>query len=123
MTFFRIFLIISRINVLGDDKGNLRLVSFDDEIKVKAEQNYDNCLPKNLQKLKFYQENEVLSIYKNAPFCIYDINSNKVSFKAKNLPNDELDLKVEMWDTDILNLSRSVNSIYTSTAYGEVRPG
>ncbi len=96
-------------------------MSFDDEIKVKAEQNYEDCLPKNLQKLKFYQQNEVLSIYKNAPFSIYDINSNKVSFKAKNLPNDELDLKVEMWDTDILSLSNSVNSIYTSTAYGEVR--
>jgi len=26
-----------------------------------------------------------------------------------------------MWDTDILNLSSNLNSIYTSTAYGEIR--
>jgi len=95
-------------------------VSFDDEIKVKIEQKFENCLPKNLQKLKYYQQNEVLSIYKNSAFTIYDINSNKISFRAKNLPNDELDLKVEMWDTDILSLSGSINSIYTSTIFGEV---
>jgi len=69
---------------------------------------------------KNYQQNEVLSIYKNSAFTIYDINSNKISFRAKNLPNDELELKVEMWDTDILSLSGSINSIYTSTIFGEV---
>ena len=100
--------------------GNIQLLSFDDEIKLKCEQTFENCLSNNLQKLKFYQQNEVFSIYKNAPFTIYDVNSNKITFKAKNLPHDELDLKVDIWDTDILSLSKSINSIYTSTAYGEV---
>ena len=120
MTWFRKFYVKKRTVILGDLNGNINLLSFDDEIKLKCEQSYDNCFASNLQKIKLYQQNEVFSIYKNAPFTIYDINSNKITFKAKNLPHDELDLKVDMWDTDILNLSKSVNSIFTSTAYGEV---
>jgi len=115
-----VLIIKFRINILGDSNGNLNLISFDDEIKVKTEQIYENSIPKNLQKIKLYQDNQIYSVYKNSPFTIYDITTNKISFRARNLPNDELDLKVDIWDTDILNLSNSINSIYTSTAYGEV---
>lgn len=96
------------------------MISFDDEIKLRTEENFTDQIPNNLQRLKHYQSGELFSVFKNAPFSIYDINANKVSFKAKNLPHDELDLKVSMWDTDIVNLSNNPNAIYTSTAYGEV---
>ena len=106
--------------MLGNSDGNLKVLSFDDEIKLKVEQSFEDCLPKNLQKLKFYKEKEIFSIFKHAPFHIYDINTNKVSFRAKNLPHDDLDLKVDMWDTDIIYLKGNPNCIYTSTAFGEV---
>jgi hypothetical protein len=106
--------------VTGDSKGKLRLISFDEEINIKAEQSFEDSLSANLQKLRIYQGSELLAVFKNSPFTIYDINSNKVSFRAKNLPHDELDLKVDMFDTDILHLSNNVNAIYTTTAFGEV---
>ena len=88
-------------------------MSFDDEIKLKCEQTYENCFSNNLQKIKLFQQNEVFSIYKNAPFTIYDINSIKITFKYKNLLyNNKLYLKVDICDIDILSLSSSINSIY-----------
>ncbi len=44
---------------------------------------------------------------------IWDINdqkqiqSKKPKWMAKNLPNDELDLKIPIWDTDVEFLSRT----------------
>ena len=46
-----VLIIKFRINILGDSNGNLNLISFDDEIKVKTEQIYENSIPKNLQKI------------------------------------------------------------------------
>lgn len=41
---------------------------------------------------------------------------------ARNLPNDHLDLKIPVWDTDMAWLSRSnAYSLATVTAYGDVR--
>jgi len=73
----------------------------------------------NLNIIK--KKNELFLIQRYSPFTIFDINEKKYTFKAKNLPDDELGLRVDMWDTDILNLSSNLNSIYTSTAYGEIR--
>ena len=41
---------------------------------------------------------------------------------AKNLPNDELDLMIPMWDTDVEWLSKTNNySLVTCTAYCDIR--
>jgi ribosome biogenesis protein NSA1 len=39
---------------------------------------------------------------------------------AKNLPNDELDLKIPIWDTSIAYLSNAY-SLVACTAYSDVR--
>jgi hypothetical protein len=36
------------------------------------------------------------------------------------LPNDELDLKVPIWDIDVAQVKTKENIFYTSTAFGEV---
>ena len=41
---------------------------------------------------------------------------------AKNLPNDELDIKTPIWDTSIAYLSReNAHSLVACTAYCDVR--
>ena len=41
---------------------------------------------------------------------------------ARNLPNDHLDLKIPVWDTDMAWLSRTnAYSLATVTAYGDIR--
>jgi ribosome biogenesis protein NSA1 len=63
---------------------------------------------------------EIKYLIVNPLFKIFDITQNKVVWKAKNLPHDELDMKVPMWDVDCVYLPNK-NVIYTGTAYGEIR--
>lgn len=50
---------------------------------------------------------------------IIDLTSKSVIFTSKNLPNDELDLEVPVWDTDLAFLSPNVVS--TCSRHGYVR--
>lgn len=54
---------------------------------------------------------------------VWDVNNNKApKWTARNLPNDELDLKIPVWDTDLAFLSRSnSHSLVACTAYSEIR--
>jgi len=55
---------------------------------------------------------------------IWDINKagEQPLWMAKNLPNDELDLKIPIFDTSLCYLSRSNNfSLVACTAYCDVR--
>ena len=53
---------------------------------------------------------------------IWDVETCKQTWSAKNLPNDHLDLKIPIWDTDIEWLSRTnTYSMVTCTAYCDVR--
>lgn len=50
---------------------------------------------------------------------VIDLTNKTVTFTTKNIPNDELDLEVPVWDTDFTFLSS--NSIATCSRYGYVR--
>jgi len=55
---------------------------------------------------------------------IWNINDfgAKPKWQCRNLPNDELDLKIPIWDTDMEWLSRTnAYSLVTCTAYCDVR--
>lgn len=79
------------------------------------------------KSLKLYKINnssnkeEFYSLYENCPLRIFNIEKKAVSFKSKNVPNDELDLKVPIWDTDITEEINNNNVFYVSTAYGKIR--
>lgn len=53
---------------------------------------------------------------------LWDITTSKQLWTGKNLPNDHLDLKIPIWDTDLCWLSRSnTYSLAACTAYSDVR--
>jgi hypothetical protein len=54
---------------------------------------------------------------------IWDVSEKPTQrWLAKNLPNDELDLKIPIWDTDIEWLSRTNTfSLVSCSAYCDVR--
>ena len=115
------------INGLSDSKINI--VSFNEHLKFNNSSIYSplDTSNKNL-KIKLggiansiYNTDSVYLLYKNNPFLLYNINEQKIEFKGKNLPNDELNLRIPMHDMDIVEVKNNPRLNYISTAYGEIR--
>lgn len=64
---------------------------------------------------------EVVIGSKNHLLQVWDISTDKKTpkWQARNLPNDELDLQIPIWDTDLCYLS--ANNFCSVTAYGDIR--
>ena len=115
------------INGTSDSKVNL--VSFDEQLKFNNSSIYTplDTSNKNLKiKLRgiadsLYNTDSAYLLYQNNPFILYNINQQKVEFKGKNLPNDELNLRIPMHDMDIVEVKNNPRLNYISTAYGEIR--
>ena len=115
------------INGTSDSKVNL--VSFDEQLKFNNSSIYTplDTSNKNLKiKLRgiansLYNTDSAYILYQNNPFILYNINQQKVEFKGKNLPNDELNLRIPMHDMDIVEVKNNPRLNYISTAYGEIR--
>ena len=77
---------------------------------------------KKLQKISdSFSTQEFFCLQKDSPISIFDIQKKQISWKAKNLPNDELDLQVPIWDIDVGQSKKNENLFYVSTSYGEVK--
>ena len=115
------------INGTSDSKVNL--VSFDEQLKFNNSSIYTplDTSNKNLKiKLRgiansLYNTDSAYLLYQNNPFILYNINQQKIEFKGKNLPNDELNLRIPMHDMDIVEVKNNPRLNYISTAYGEIR--
>ena len=115
------------INGLSDSKINI--VSFNEHLKFNNSSIYSplDTSNKNLKiKLRgiansIYNTDSVYLLYQNNPFLLYNINEQKIEFKGKNLPNDELNLRIPMHDMDIVEVKNNPRLNYISTAYGEIR--
>ena len=115
------------INGASDSKVNL--VSFDEQLKFNNSSIYTplDTSNKNLKiKLRgiansLYNTDSAYLLYQNNPFILYNINQQKIEFKGKNLPNDELNLRIPMHDMDIVEVKNNPKLNYISTAYGEIR--
>ena len=115
------------INGLSDSKINI--VSFNEHLKFNNSSIYSplDTSNKNLKiKLRgiansIYNTDSVYLLYQNNPFLLYNINKQKIEFKGKNLPNDELNLRIPMHDMDIVEVKNNPRLNYISTAYGEIR--
>ena len=58
--------------------------------------------------------------FKDTLLQLWDINDQKKPvWQARNLPNDELDLQIPIYDTDICHLNEHL--ICVTTGYGDVR--
>ena len=115
------------INGTSDSKVNL--VSFDEQLKFNNSSIYTplDTSNKNLKiKLRgiansLYNTDSAYLLCQNNPFILYNINQQKIEFKGKNLPNDELNLRIPMHDMDIVEVKNNPRLNYISTAYGEIR--
>eukprot|EP00347_Sterkiella_histriomuscorum_P013541 403364316 len=98
----------------------------DIELKVKSEQ-------VQFMKQSPFDSNKIVIGSKDSLLQIWDINqatqgssgkakgdSKKPIWQAKNVANDELDLAIPMWDTDMCFLG-TPNNMVACTAYGEIR--
>jgi WD40 repeat protein len=56
---------------------------------------------------------------KNLDLKIWDIETRQTTFKAKNVPNDSLDIAVPIWITDASWNNDGI--VFTSTAYNQIR--
>jgi ribosome biogenesis protein NSA1 len=76
---------------------------------------------KSLQKIANSSvTQDVFLLYKDTPVSIFDLENKKLTWRAKNLPNDELDLKVPIYDVDLAQ-TKNPNVFFTATGYGEIR--
>ena len=117
------------IFINGTSGDNLNIVSFDEEQKLNNSSIHFpfDTSNKNLKiKLRYvsnsiYNKNSIYILYQNSPFHLYNIQEKKIEFKAKNLPNDELNLRIPMHDTDIVEVKNNPRLNYISTVFGEIR--
>ena len=63
----------------------------------------------------------IYGLFENTPLAIFNIEKNKVEFRGKNLPNDELNLRIPMYDTYAVESVSNPRNVYVSTAYGDIR--
>jgi WD40 repeat protein len=68
-----------------------------------------------------FKPEEVAVGFKDTLLQLWDMSKkgSQASWQARNLPNDELDLQIPIFDTDISFLD--ANHIVATTGYGEIR--
>ncbi len=105
---------------LSSENNNIDIFQFDSEMEITNYVKFETGI-KNLFALEnSSQPNEIFCLNKRTSLQIYDSVTNKICWKSKNLPNDELDLMVPIWDTDLAQNKSNHNLFYTSTAFGNV---
>lgn len=105
---------------LSSESNNIDVFQFDREMEITNYFKFETGI-KNLFSLKnSSQPNEIFCLNKKTTLQVYDSVQNKITWKSKNVPNDELDLMVPIWDTDLAQNKSNHNLFYTSTAFGNV---
>jgi len=66
-------------------------------------------------------ENKIAVYYESHLLSLWNINDKKCIWKAKNVPNDDLNLPIPIHDMSCKFDLGNPNKLYTSTAYGEIR--
>ena len=113
------------ILINGTSDNKLNIISFDEDYEFVSSSVYmpmenSNIVLKRVSN-SFFNKESVYSLYKNSPLVLYNIQNQKIEFKGKNLPNDELNLRIPMYDTDVVEVKNNPRLNYVSTAYGEIR--
>jgi hypothetical protein len=107
--------------ILARSDNIINLIQYDDELKIISNTEH-NIKTQKLQMIKDSQATrEFFCLFKDTPISIFDLDKNEISWKAKNLPNDEFNLKIPVWDVDVANSKSNLNLFYTATAFGEIR--
>ena len=117
------------IFINGTSDNKLNIVTFDEENKYinssfyKPLEDLNNNLKIKLRNVSnsIYNSDSVYALYEHSPLILYNIQEQKIEFKGKNLPNDELNLRIPIYDTDIVEVKNNPRLNYVSTAYGDIR--
>ncbi|XP_055627510.1 WD repeat-containing protein 74 isoform X2 [Toxorhynchites rutilus septentrionalis] len=101
--------------IAGTDQGTITINKYPDTVKFSAGE--------NLSKLRICQEDQNLMVTggKNLKQIIkvWDLEAQKVTFTAKNVKKDMLDLEQPVWENDVLFIDK--NTIASCSRYGYVR--
>ena len=113
------------IIINGTSDNKLNIVSFNEDNEFEGSSIYTPLESSNITLKRIsnslFNKDSVYALYKNTPLVLYNIQNQKIEFKGKNLPNDELNLTIPMHDTDVVEVKNNPRLNYVSTAYGEIR--
>lgn len=68
-----------------------------------------------------FNKDSIYVCYKDAPLLLFNIDKGKTEFKSKNMPNDEYNLEVPNYYTDVCENLKNPRICYASTGQGEIR--
>lgn len=106
---------------LSSEKNTIDIFQFDSAMEITNYLKFEPDLKKLFALKNSSLPNEIFCLSKNRPLQVYDCVQNKTTWRSKNMPNDELDLMVPIWDTDLAQNKSNPNLFYTSTAFGHVK--
>ena len=113
------------IIINGTSDNKLNIVSFNEDNEFEGSSIYTPLESSNITLKRIsnslFNKDSAYALYKNTPLVLYNIQNQKIEFKGKNLPNDELNLTIPMHDTDVVEVKNNPRLNYVSTAYGEIR--
>lgn len=106
--------------ILAKNDNKLSVFRFDEDFNMTPQE-----LDTDTVKLQCIRDapstQEIFCLYRDNPIKIFDLERGKMTWSAKNVPNNEYDIKQGMFDTDVAYSKQNPNLFYTSTAYGEIR--
>ena len=119
----------SNLLINGNEKSEISIINFSKENTFKSNKKLipiENPNPNLRIKLSNiensnYNKESIYLMYENTPLLLYNIEKEKIEFKGKNLPHDELGLRIPIYDTSLNEVKNNNRLIYVSTAYGEIR--
>ena len=114
----------NRILISANKKNEISIFDcFDKQIKTKSSfLPVDTKNKVSLSALALSNKKDLVYVlYRNHPFIIANIETKQVEFKAKNVPNDDLGLRVDMYDTCAVEMKSNDRLVYVGTAFGDVR--
>lgn len=106
--------------ICSRNDNKIDIFRYDEEVNLTSHNEVDIKTQKMQQIKDASSSQEIFVLFKDTPVSVYDLEKTEFSWRAKNVPNDEFNLKVPIWDVDVAQRS-SGNIFYTATAFGEIR--
>ena len=107
--------------ILARSDNKLNIFQYDEDLNLTSTSEVE-IKTKKLQTVRDGQSTqEVFCLFKDTPISIFDLEKSDFSWRAKNVPNDELNLRVPIFDVDVAFSAQNNNVFHVSTGYGEIR--
>jgi ribosome biogenesis protein NSA1 len=105
-----------RTIIAAGDNGKIHIFN-DDSTTIETGDNISRMrqCPKNKKLLAFGGKNRKNNLK------VFDIEAQKEIFSSKNMPHDNLQLEVPVWDSDLAFVNNSEHCLATCSRYGYIR--